>query len=460
MRIALVHYHLRPGGVTRVIADQVEALRGRAQTMVITGEAGSGSWSCPAAQVAALAYDRDREGPIDAAAAAAEMVSAARQVWPQGASLFHFHNPTLGKNQGMVQVIRSLQQMGQTVLLQIHDFAEDGRPDLYSKEPYPEDCHYAVINRRDEQLLRRCGLSGEGLHYLPNAVRPLAADAGRGRGSLFLYPVRAIRRKNVGEALLLSLFLPAGSRLAITLEPTGPLDRRSYDAWKGFSEARGLGVGFGVGVGRSLESLLSDCRAVVTTSVREGFGFAFLEPWTAALALHGRYLRETCPDFADAGLSLDHLYRIIRVPPWWVDRDLLERKRQRCRQARLAAYGIAGGSDSRPASGDLDFGSLSEDLQRDVLTAVLESPARRKRLLDDNPALGGALAAGLPPELIEANRRAVLEEFSLEATASRLLSAFRQAAERPVRQSIDKAALVRELNAGDAPLLLCPDSYE
>lgn len=457
MRIALVHYHLRPGGVTRVIADQVQALHGRALTMVVSGEAASTPWSCPVAQVAALAYDRDRDGPIDAAAAAREMVSAARQAWPQGASLFHFHNPTLGKNRGVVQVIQSLRRMGQTVLLQIHDFAEDGRPDLYTEEPYPENCHYAVINRRDEQVLLRSGLSSEGLHYLPNAVRPLAAEGGR--GSLFLYPVRAIRRKNVGEALLLSLFLPAGCRLAITLEPTGPLDRRSYGEWKAFAGSRGLGVGFGVGAGRSLESLLGDCRAVVTTSVREGFGFAFLEPWTAGLALHGRYLQETCPDFADAGLSLDHLYRSIRIPAPWVDRAALERKLEACRQARLAAYGIEGRGVPLSASGDLDFGSLSEDLQRGVLTGVLDSPARRKRLLDDNPALGGALTTGLPQELIEANQRAVLEAFSPEATAARLLWAYRHAAERPVRHSIEKARLVRELNAGDAPLLLCPSSY-
>ena len=274
--------------------------------------------------------------------------------------------------------------------------------------------------------------------------------------------MRAIRRKNIGEALLLSLFLPAGCVLAITLEPTGPLDRRSLDRWKDFARARGLPVRFGVGAGRSLESLLGDCRGVITTSIKEGFGFAFLEPWTAGLPLHGRYLGETCPDFAEAGVRLEHLYRRIAVSLSRVDGVALERKRQACRRARLAAYGIDEGAvtASRPAGDTVDFGALSEDLQQEVLAATMESAALRARLLDDNPALAAAFSGALPQEVIEGNRGAVLEAFSLEATARRLLEIYRRATAAAVRHSIDKAALVRELNAEEGSLLLCPASYE
>jgi len=477
MRVALVHHHLRAGGVTRVIRDQVDSLRSEgaggarlSDAMVITGELPHEPLPCPTARVAALAYDRDRAEPVQAEAAAREIVEATRRMWPQGADLYHFHNPTLGKNRSLVGVIRSLQRMAQVVLLQIHDFAEDGRPELYTEEPYPEDCHYVAINRRDVSLLRLAGLRDEGLHYLPNPVRPLSDRAGpsglgssASEGRLFLYPVRAIRRKNVGEALLLSLFLPEGCELGVTLEPSGPLDRRCRDDWKKFVVERGLPVRFGLGVGRSLESLLAGCRGVITTSIKEGFGFAFLEPWTAGVALYGRFLKETCPDFAEAGVRLDHLYDRVRVPLSWIDPASLGRKLRECLQSRRTAYRMEGPDESvrLPAlpADSVDFGDLSEDLQRQVLIEVLENPRSRTFLEEGNPLLAGPLRAGLPRELIESNGRAVLEQFSLEATGARLQAVYNSARERPVRHALDKSVLVHELNAEAGSLLLCPGSY-
>jgi hypothetical protein len=451
LRVALIHYHLRTGGVTRVIRDQVDALAGIAETMVITGEAPPGPLPCPAAVVPALAYDRDRAEPVGAAAAAREIVAAARAAWPGGASLYHFHNPTLGKNRRIAAIIGRLQGMGEAVLLQIHDFAEDGRPDLVADEPYPADCHYAAINRRDVALLARAGLSAAGLHYLPNAVRPLRPPAVRGDGRLFLYPVRAIRRKNIGEALLLSLFLPAGRRIGVTLEPTGALDRRSYEGWKAFARERSLPVSFGIGAGRTLDSLLADCAGVITTSIKEGFGFAYLEPWTAGLALHGRYLPEVCPDFREAGLALDHLYEGVRVTLSRDEAEALARKRRLC---------LPGAAAPADGAGDADFGDLSEDLQRQALERVLESAAARARLLEANPALAGALRARLPREVVEANRKVVLERFSLEAAGAALAGAYRAVLDHPVRHALDKAVLLRELGGSARSLLLCPASYE
>jgi hypothetical protein len=38
MNIAIVHYHARPGGVTRVVERAVEALGSRAHCLFFTGE--------------------------------------------------------------------------------------------------------------------------------------------------------------------------------------------------------------------------------------------------------------------------------------------------------------------------------------------------------------------------------------------------------------------------------------
>jgi hypothetical protein len=458
LKIVLVHYHLRTGGVTRVMRDQAAALAGRAQVMIVSGEPAPGPMPCPVALVPALAYDRDRAGAVDPRAAARDIVAAVRATWADGASLYHFHNPTLGKNRASSAIVRALQEAGESVLLQIHDFAEDGRPELYAPDPYPADCHYAAINGRDTRALVSAGLEQGGVHYLPNAVRPLAAPARSGRGAVLLYPVRAIRRKNIGEAVLLSCFLDRGSHIAVTLEPTGPLDRGSCDGWKSFAAGRGLPVRFGAGIERGLDELLAEARGVITTSIKEGFGFAFLEPWTAGLPVYGRWLDETCPDFADAGVRLEHLYRSIEVPVGWVDSGALAARRRRCREAALAAYGLEGREAGHAPRDTVDFGLLSEDLQQQIVAVVLDDPGRRAALAERNPWIVTAGEVPMPGDVVADNQRVVLEQFSLEATARRLAGVYERVLTAPIRQTVDKRALARAFNRRNPSLLLCPSS--
>ena len=59
--------------------------------------------------------------------------------------------------------------------------------------------------------------------------------------------------------------------------------------------------------------------ALVTTSIAEGFGLAFLEPWISGSSVVGRNLPDITEDFS---VELDHLYDRFDVP---VDRvDLRE----------------------------------------------------------------------------------------------------------------------------------------
>ena len=66
---------------------------------------------------------------------------------------------------------------GERLLLQIHDFAEDGRPDNFtvlreSSRPYPmaDHVHYALLNSRDRQFLTRAGIPETQVHALPNPI--------------------------------------------------------------------------------------------------------------------------------------------------------------------------------------------------------------------------------------------------------------------------------------------------
>jgi len=46
----------------------------------------------------------------------------------------------------------------------------------------------------------------------------------------------------------------------------------------------------------------------LSTSVKEGFGYMFVEPWIADTPLIGRHIDHVIPDFHKNGLNLHHLY--------------------------------------------------------------------------------------------------------------------------------------------------------
>jgi glycosyltransferase involved in cell wall biosynthesis len=492
MKITFVHHHLRPGGVTRVIGEQVEAIKDVHQALVVVGEKSPSKTSFPVAVIPSIGYDRDRNDVRTAAESAKAILGAARAHWGSDAGLYHVHNPTLGKNRDFLGVLRELQVRGARLLLQIHDFAEDGRPQNYTGEPYPEDCHYAVINSRDLRILQWAGLKEEGVHLIPNAVKPppqgdretaglgiqagdgvavaggIPAGVGLAGGDLLLYPVRAIRRKNIGEAVLLSLFLPEGVEVGITLEPTGALDVRSYRAWMDFVSRERLPVRFRLGVTGAFERVLGRARCILTTSIKEGFGLAFLESWMGGRPLVGRLLPDICGDFVDAGLELGHLYTKLSVPLQYVDSGRFFTLWRRCFTERLARYGLEAGSDAEGfeegirSAGSVDFGMLNEELQRQVINCLLGpgAPAAKDELLRLNPGLDTIATAERVRDLIPRNRAVVSRVYSVERNRERLLETYERVCSVTPTHSIRRDALLRAFNRPEAGhLLLCEQSY-
>ena len=51
----------------------------------------------------------------------------------------------------------------------------------------------------------------------------------------------------------------------------------------------------------------------ITTSVLEGFGFAYLEPWILDRPVIGRSIPFITPDFQSKGMKLGHLYTVLIV---------------------------------------------------------------------------------------------------------------------------------------------------
>ena len=448
MRIAFVHYHLKPGGVTTVIRHQAAALEGAAEVMVLSGEPPPPEFSPPAVYVPGLAYDRLRDPAWTAGRLADALMQAVQNRWPGGCDLLHVHNPTLAKNRLLPGALERLQDRGVRLFLQIHDFAEDGRPEAYGLSPYPADCHYAVLNRRDLNLLHCAGLSPEGVHLLPNQVAaPAPADPHAALGSHVLYPVRAIRRKNIGEALLWSCFLAPGTVLAVTLGPNSPSDQGPYRFWQDFAARHRLAAAFEAGICSDFIQLMQTARFLITTSIGEGFGFAFLEPWTSGKLLWGRRL-DVCEDFSANGVDLDHLYPELKVPTGWLDRRAWRQAWIQARTRSRTAFGRT--ADPQAVEADfqalaqaetVDLALLNEPLQAGVINRCRRSDHDREALIGLNPFLARPGEVSQTAALIEANAAAVARHYSREADRCRLLAAYDRAC-LPVVQRIDRDRLL------------------
>jgi hypothetical protein len=452
MKVAFIHYHLKPGGVTTVLRHQLDVLAGDDEGLVVSGSPPADPIGAPVVTVPGLAYD-SQGGGRDPASATADAVQAAIGThWPGGCDLLHVHNPLLAKNRRLLAVLADLQRRGVRLLLQVHDFAEDGRPQHYTPQPYPADCHYAVVNSRDYRFLNRAGLNHRGLHLLPNMIAappspkgPPDADA----PPQVLYPVRAIRRKNIGEAALLSCFFPPDCRLAVTLPPNSPQDRVVHADWQAFTRRTGLNVAFDVGLRQDFGSLLAGARFILTTSIMEGFGFSFVEPWAAAKLVWGRRLPDICRDFERRGISLAHLYTRLAVPLAWIDPADFEARWRACVQNACRCFGVAPAPAEMRAAfgyitqdGQVDFGLLAEGAQRQVIARVRDERRAAQQLAAANPFLKDPGRVPGARDLVRRNRDAVLVGYNRAVYRDRLLAAYRRVIGTRVHHQVDKSVLL------------------
>lgn len=440
LAVVVIHYHLRPGGVTRVIERAVEALGHDVEMLVMTGEASApDDRLTPLAEpFQALEYS-DRKSP-DAKQIAEDLRFSVRCLLGRDPDIWHIHNHALGKNSFTPKLIWQLANSGCRLLLQPHDFAEDGRPENYrllkehlgddlNKMLYPVGDHiaYAPINFRDKAFLEKIGIPN--VYELPNAVTPLELE-GEGPDParpIVVYPARAIRRKNIGEFILWSLLAPEGYRFVSTLAPQNPAARPVYDEWVKFAQELELPVAFDAGRSTSFPELIQSASALMSTSIAEGFGLAFLEPWLEGKTLIGRNISEITSDFVIEGLNLNTLYCALPVPIEWAGEAEFNAALRSAMKTSYTAYSKAWdptyfeqAKAAMVVDGKVDFGMLDETLQRNVIRHLSEYPNDRAAL----PKL--ELTAG--EELIAHNRSIVQERYSIEAYGQRLLEIYRKIA--------------------------------
>jgi hypothetical protein len=307
-----------------------------------------------------------------------------------------------------------------------------------------------VINSRDYDILLKAGLKKEGLHKIFNMVEPFTLkNTVDYTDNIVLYPIRAIRRKNIGEAILLSLFFKNHERLSITLPPNSPADFHSYTGWISFVKNKNLNVEFESGLKNDFSKLVLSSKFLITTSISEGFGFSFIEPWCAKKVIWGRKLLDICRDFENNGISLDHLYSELFVPVEWIGKNNFYQKWKDCilKNCKLLNYDIDESSMDKIFSQvikneTIDFGLLDESFQKKIISNIILSKNGKKELIRLNPYLA---SVGIVPDkqsLIKNNMKAVISHYNKETYKEKLVEIYKKVSNNSVSHSIDKKILL------------------
>jgi len=444
MNVAILHYHFDRGGVTRVVSSTLDAFRGDSSIRfgLLSGRPVEGM-GAPVELIPELDYSSPDGISPDPAKLLSKVVAAARKLFGgQDPDVWHIHNPALGKNTAFCGLVHRLATEGHALLLQEHDFAEDFRPANFrlreqgrepTAAPFPHAprVRFATINGRDKEILQAAGIPAERVFPLPNPVPPTEEFFPPSDSNILLYPVRALARKNLGELLLLAYAAGDRYRWETTLPPTNPAYRAQFARWKEVAASLDLPVRLGVADEEDIpfSERMASCRAVVTTSVAEGFGLSFLEPWTYGRPVIGRDLPEITGEFRNEGIPLASLYNEFPIPAAAVDRLAVAKQWRSGIEFAYEAFGVpAPEADLNPIecrlreAEQIDFALLGEKLQESTLINL-----RREEIPIYSPL----------PEInslateTEAISNKILSRFSIESYAAKLRGIYETLAQSP-----------------------------
>jgi glycosyltransferase involved in cell wall biosynthesis len=378
VRLVIVHFHLRPGGVRRVIELAAPFLAGNSDApleaiTLAVGEPPELSWleefrkSIPGVPVTlfhdpALGYQAPKphgETPVS------------RRLKTAFDRLFHgmrdavvwCHNPCVGRNLALArELVRAASARSIPLIFHHHDWWFDNRwgrwPEIRQAGfrsfrealdaifPAAAGIAHATINSEDTIALEACHPGA--VEWIPNlAIRPPTVSRTRVAAArqwlhdripapgapVWLAPCRLLRRKNLAESILLTCWVAPGAWLLTTGGPSSPQEQACARALESAARKHQLPVRLGCLAGietPTVPELLAACDAVVITSILEGFGLPFLEASAAGRPLFARRLPNIAPDLDRFGFEFPQAYDELWIPP-----TVFDWQAEAERQARL-----------------------------------------------------------------------------------------------------------------------------
>jgi len=380
--LMVVHYHLRPGGVRRIIELALPHIISTAPVRLesitlAAGEIPDAGWLeglgkelrgtelrffCePAFRY--LAEQRSSPERVRLRIRSA-LKTVMREFSPRSA-LIWAHNLALARNLILSEELAAFsEQYGLPLLSHHHDLWFENRWSRWSEmrscgfrslsavarasfAARARVCHF-TINRMDNAVLSR-HLSKERARYLPNLAHPSKAPTRasiRGARSwlksqlgddspVWISPTRFIRRKNLAEAILLTRWLRPDGWFVTTAGVSSREELHYARTLKAASRKGNWRVRFELiadnnGSAPPIIDLISGSEAMLLTSAQEGFGLPYLEAAALRKPLIARHLANVVPDLLELGFRFPNLYKEIFIAP-----GLLELKAERTRQEKL-----------------------------------------------------------------------------------------------------------------------------
>ncbi|MGC8828697.1 MAG: hypothetical protein ACP5K7_00700 [Verrucomicrobiia bacterium] len=371
----IIHYHLRPGGVRRVIElatpQILKTLRRNCRVILATGEEPPDNWldqfkakldplHIELQLFAQPSFGYTSESGLTPDELKSNILTDINRLFKNLSkenSLIWFHNPALGRNFILTdEIIKAAIKKEITLIAHHHDWWFENRWQRYEEM---QQCGYATlehiarvtfpasttikhcaINFQDAAMLKK--FLGAQSGWLPNPVeiprKPSANEILRVKkwirnqlgddGKVWLMPTRVLRRKNIAEGLLLKNWFCPDAWLITTAKESSSneldyaarlIHATNTNRWK-----LKLGILSNPlnNVTDKSDNELPDIPAmyaasevVLLTSIQEGFGLAYIEAAIFKRPLIARILPNLEKDFKICGLEFPQSYRDILIPP-------------------------------------------------------------------------------------------------------------------------------------------------
>lgn len=434
MTIYILHYHFNLGGVRKIIESQIQSLQihyPRYKVKLICGGLPQGEEPSEIGvevlineKINYLFQDTLRKADIQIIYE--ELLVYFRSILNED-DVLHAHNINLGKNPVLTYVFYRLAIEGYKVVNHTHDFPEDRSQNwkflseiieqYYDQKIfevlYPNLPNYitTVINADDMHRYDDYHIGSERLLCLANPIQEpqlrkdeyavlkkrvlLNLDI-KDDKLLVTYPVRVIQRKNIGEFILLSVLFAEKAYWLVTMPPENPMEIVHYVKWKSFCEKNNIEIVFEAGKHTHFESLMWVSDFCISTSLQEGFGMAFMEPWLYDSPVIGRRL-PNISFFEKTGMNFSRMYEKLMVP---FNNDWAE------------------------------FSELPIDDQRKVIEHVIENDDLKREIFTRNHNLG-AILDEFDSQVTSHNKQIIAEHFSLKSYAKILDSIYTELSSKP-----------------------------
>lgn len=364
-KLIILHYHLRPCGVRRVIELATPAISkhftsSTPEIILATGEAPPDSWfDCfktllPDISVnlfiaKCLGYYSEQDKTSEEIRA--EIQGTLNRLFDGCNSqntILWFHNPGIGRNLILnAEVIKIVSKRQIPTLFHHHDWWFDNRWQRFQEMkkcgfknldaianaiiPINSSIKNATINSSDYSELSNYG---DQAVYIPNPInlsdniskkeidtaKNYLNDCASERAPVWIMPSRVLRRKNIAEALLLKLILKPDAWLFITAGASSEYEIAYSEKLLELSQDKKLKFKIGILNNTNkphppVHAFLRASDVVLLTSLQEGFGLPYIEAAQAECPLIARELPNIKDDLAKLGFKFKYYYKDIFIPP-------------------------------------------------------------------------------------------------------------------------------------------------